>query len=70
MENEEFDTYFTKDVVCPWCGEHSRPPTGYEKVNGLAFSVTCPACSSRFTLHHHITVSYSTSKEVVANGQA
>lgn len=57
-DKQEFDTDFTDEVVCPWCG--------YEHGDSWEFSdeqrYDCDECKRPFHLSRDIEVTYSTSR--------
>lgn len=57
MSDVEFDTDFTDDIVCPYCGEHHDSTEVRESCK-----FDCDECNRVFRVEVDYSVSYSTSK--------
>jgi transcription elongation factor Elf1 len=58
-KNEEFDTLYQDEIVCPHCGyEHSD--SWEVKHNDGEYN--CDSCGKKFHYERHIEVTYSTRK--------
>lgn len=56
---EEFDTEYTEDVTCPWCGKEETD--SWEFKDG---EHECGWCDKPFEVYRHVSVEYSTTKVI------
>lgn len=56
--NEEYETEFTDEIICPWCGYKFSDSWEYDDEDGSI--IDCPDCNKPIILGVHISVSYIT----------
>ena len=59
------DTDMVDQIICPYCGKRNRKDTEWEVDFGHGEGDTeldCSDCGKEFSVHNHISVSYSTFK--------
>lgn len=54
---ENFETSYTDQPVCPYCGHAHSDAWGMEEGNSC-----CDACDKEFFLTEHVTIKYKTSR--------
>ena len=59
-KKDEFDTEYTKDIVCPHCG--AEDGDSWESNDNDGGTQQCGSCDKDFVLSVHHEVTYSTSK--------
>lgn len=62
QSNEETETFYEKDIVCPWCGCHFEDDDGYFVSTGDG-EYDCPECGKEFYFQTDIEVTYSTQRK-------
>lgn len=64
MENEEFDTEYTDEIVCPWCGhEHEDSWDHFSSYGCNTCEFDCDSCGKTIYVEQIVKVTYSSSKE-------
>ena len=59
MTDHEFDTEYTDEAICPWCGYEHKD--SWEFLDGEA---ECESCSRPFSVSKYVSVTYSTNRIV------
>lgn len=59
MAEQEFDTEYTQDVTCPWCGKEATD--SWEMDDG---EYDCRWCDKPFYVNRNVSVDYSTEKVI------
>ncbi len=52
-------TYFTGEIICPWCGEEETDSWEYPDSED---DIECEHCGNHYTMQRDVEVSYSTDK--------
>lgn len=61
-ENEEIETDFEDEIVCPYCGNRMQDDEGYFAQQGDG-EYECDECGKTFNFTANIEVTYSTSRK-------
>jgi DNA-directed RNA polymerase subunit RPC12/RpoP len=62
-EPEPLDTWYTDNVVCPWCGhEYEDGSEFFDGVRDTALGHECTECGEQFDVEREFDVHYTTSK--------
>lgn len=61
-ENEEIETSFEDEIVCPYCGHRMTDDEGYFEREGDG-EYDCDECGKTFNFTVNIEVTYSTSRK-------
>lgn len=61
-ENEEIETSFEDEIVCPYCGHRMADDEGYFERKGDG-EYDCDECGKTFNFTVNIEVTYSTSRK-------
>ena len=62
QSNEETETSYEHDIVCPWCGCHFEDDDGYFVRQGDG-EYECDECGKKFYFQADIEVTYSTQRK-------
>lgn len=62
QNNEETETSYEDDIVCPWCGYHFEDDDGYFVSVGDG-EYDCPECGKGFYFQADIEVTFSTQRK-------
>lgn len=62
QNNEETETSYEQDIVCPWCGCHFEDDDGYFVSEGDG-EYDCPECGKEFYFQADIEVTFSTQRK-------
>lgn len=62
QSNEETETFYENDIVCPWCGHHIEDDEGTFVSEGDG-EYTCDECGKVFKFQADIEVTYSTQRK-------
>lgn len=62
QNNEETETSYENDIVCPWCGTHMYDEDGYF-VRESSGEYDCPECGKEFYFQADVEVTYSTQRK-------
>lgn len=62
QNNEEIETFYERDIVCPWCGCRFEDDDGYFARTGDG-EYDCPECGKEFYFQVDIEVTYSTQRK-------
>lgn len=65
-EVEEFDTDYTRDITCPYCGYENNDSWevfGPNDGDGDVTETSCGRCDKEFTVQLNVRVTYSTEKK-------
>lgn len=62
QNNEETETSYENDIVCPWCGTHMYDEDGYFVREGDG-EYDCPECGKEFYFQADVEVTYSTQRK-------
>lgn len=62
QSNEETETAYENDIVCPWCGCHIEDDDGTFVSQGDG-EYDCPECGKEFYFQADIEVTYSTQRK-------
>lgn len=65
-EQQEFDTDYTDEITCPYCGSTNDESYEYTEDDTTA---SCGSCGKDFLLSVHVSVDYSTKKCPCMNGE-
>lgn len=57
--SDEFATFGTDEMVCPYCGHINGDSWEYHEDDGDA---DCGECSKRFDYSRHVSITYNTKK--------
>lgn len=61
--NEETETSYEKEIICPWCGYSYEPDFEDEYCyNEGDFEEECPECEKVFTISTDVDITYSTER--------
>lgn len=61
-ENEEIETCFEDDIICPYCGYRIQDDECYYEREGYGED-ECPECGKAFYFQAHIQITYSTTRK-------
>ena len=62
QSNEETETYYEDDIVCPWCGYSFEDDDGYFASRGDG-EYDCPECGKEFYFQANIEVTFNTQRK-------
>lgn len=62
QNNEETETFYENDIVCPWCGRRFEDDDGYFVRTGDG-AYECDECGKEFYFQADIEVTYSTQRK-------
>ena len=65
--NEEYDTDFTNEIVCPYCGAENGIPDEHSD-EGELVEMECRECEKEFVYQCNYSVDYSSQKAPCLNG--
>ena len=61
MSDKEIDHKYTKEIVCPYCGNEHSDSYEYFYTREV-IGVECVGCSKKFTAMQNVIVDYTTEK--------